>query len=38
MGLNSPCWCESAKKYKLCHLNRDKLSKKRPIKAFSDQT
>ena len=35
MGLNSPCWCGSAKKYKLCHLNRDKLSKKRPIKAFS---
>ncbi len=25
IGRNDPCWCGSGKKYKKCHLNRDKL-------------
>ncbi len=24
LGRNAPCWCNSGKKYKLCHLNRDR--------------
>ncbi|EIZ0312434.1 SEC-C metal-binding domain-containing protein [Vibrio parahaemolyticus] len=24
LGRNEPCWCGSKKKYKRCHLGRDK--------------
>ena len=30
---NDPCWCDSGKKYKKCHLAKDKLYfKEHPIK------
>lgn len=27
IGRNDPCWCGSGRKYKKCHINRDKLKK-----------
>ena len=24
LGRNDPCWCESGKKYKACHLEQDR--------------
>jgi hypothetical protein len=30
LGLNDPCWCGSGKKYKKCHLDREKQPPARP--------
>lgn len=32
-GRNDPCWCQSGKKYKNCHLNRDRQPKDNPWRA-----
>ena len=33
IGRNDPCWCESGKKYKKCHLRSDEEEKKNPDSA-----
>ena len=33
LGRNDPCWCQSGKKYKKCHLNRDRQQKDNPRRA-----
>ena len=33
LGGNDPCWCQSGKKYKKCHLNRDRQQKDNPWRA-----
>src|SRR6266480_5961506 len=35
-GRNDPCWCHSGKKYKKCHLERDKQPRKQPWQVASD--
>ena len=30
IGRNDPCWCDSGKKYKKCHLASDRLGKTSP--------
>lgn len=30
IGRNDPCWCHSGKKYKKCHLKRDRQPKRQP--------
>lgn len=34
-GRNSPCWCESGKKYKHCHLDREKQTPLEPWEAHA---
>ena len=35
LGRNDPCWCESGKKYKKCHLNRE-FEKPVPFEAMAE--
>jgi len=33
LGRNDPCWCGSGKKYKKCHLGRNKMQAPNPVQA-----
>lgn len=37
IGRNEPCWCQSGKKYKKCHLDRDRLPRKQPWEIAAEQ-
>jgi SEC-C motif-containing protein len=37
IGRNEPCWCNSGKKYKKCHLDRDRLPRKQPWEIAAEQ-
>jgi SEC-C motif len=37
IGRNEPCWCGSKKKYKKCHLDRDRLPIKQPWEIAAEQ-
>lgn len=37
IGRNEPCWCHSGKKYKKCHLDRDRLPRKQPWEIAAEQ-
>ena len=37
IGRNELCWCHSGKKYKRCHLDRDRLPRKQPWEIAAEQ-